>query len=1658
LAGTTVGADAFAAKLNASGSQFDYVRVFGGVESEESRGLAVGADGSAYVGGSTVSSDFPILNAFQSTLKSSDAFVTKLSPTGATVYSTYLGGSSTELLSGLAVGADGSAYVTGTTNSVDFPLANALQPTRGDTLPLGEAFVTKLSPDGQSLAYSTYLGGDGHDQGLAVAVGADGSAYVVGTTNSTSFPVVAASNSQGGSTDAFVTRINPAGSLLLFSTYFGGASSEQGNAVAVDSAGAIYLVGATPSSNLPVASAAQPTRGGGTDGFVAKFGLDADLSLANADSRDPVMVGNSLTYTLTVSNEGVDTAEGVVLTDTLPNGPSFVSADASQGTCAGTSTVTCNLGTIAANATATVTIVVTPRSTGNITNAASVTSTTPDHDASNNNASQQTRVSSLPSIAGRVRTGSGAGVAGVQMFLLGSQTSTATTGGDGFYQFGDLALGGNYHVTPSHPSYVFHPDSRDVTNLTADVTADFTAVACVFQIGPRNASFTAAGGPGGFTVTAPDGLCPWTATSDVPWIQITGAAQSAGTNTVSFNVAPTTAARRGTIHVAGQVFTVWQGVTPCDAPSFTTAGRIANTPVGFRVLTRDFNADGKPDLAVAGDHVIKVLLNSGGGVFTNSANLNVEGFQFNSHAAGDFNGDGRIDLASVSSGGGFSDGFVTLRLGDGAGNFGAPVDFNVGVGPTIADTGDLNGDGRDDLVVGNHESGNLSVLLGSASGFAPVKIVGAERSTSRPLSVALGDYNEDGKKDVAVLSSFGVAIALGDGAGGFGEPKFFGVGVFEDSHIVAGDIDGNGVLDLVVAGTNLVVRFGDGDGNFDTTVVIPTGGANADVVVADLNGDGRGDVASTNYGTGDVPVALSVSPETFSPFSPISRYVAGAAVRALAAEDFDGDGKKDLVVVNGSAFVDVGEVFLLKGDGAGGFRAARDFDVQDPFSVVTADFNSDGRLDLVTSSGSIFGGSVVFMPGLGGGAFGEAKLIGAVVGPRSIDARDFNHDGKPDLAVFGPDSASGSKSRVKIFLGDGAGAFTLGGDTFLDTFNPFIAYADFNRDGNTDVVSGGPSFGVAFRAGDGAGHFAAPVALTDSLVLGNLASGDFNGDGKSDVVAKVSGSGGCGDAKLYVFQGDGAGHFAAPVVSAFAGSAFEMLPFDFNGDGRDDLAVADTCNKKVDVLLSDGAGGFTPAGEFSAGPLPRGLALGDFNGDGRADLAVSSGDTSAADNQLAVLTGDGVGGFSAPFTLFSGRFPSELATGDFDGDGRDDIAATGITLSNVAVFLNSCPVSLSSSTVQFGASVFNTGEGADVVNISVTRAGDTSGSATVKYSTQPGSASQRTDYTTAVGTLNFAPGETEKSFQVLLTDDALVEGSESLTLALGDPTGAGLGAPNAAPLNIVDNEFTPSSSNPIDDSTFFVRQHYHDFLSREPDAAGLAFWVHEIEKCGADSQCREVRRINVSAAFFLSIEFQETGYLVERMYKTAYGDTTSPNVAGTVSVIRLEDFLPDTQRIGAGVQVGIGDWQARLDANKNAYALEFVQRARFTAAYPTTLTPTEFVDKLNTNAGGVLDATERTNLINELSANNTNAGRASVLRKVAEDSDLRANEKNRAFVLMEYYGYLRRNPDDPPELTLNFAGWRFWLTKLEEFNGNFVKAEMVKAFLSSDEYRHRFGQ
>jgi len=243
-------------------------------------------------------------------------------------------------------------------------------------------------------------------------------------------------------------------------------------------------------------------------------------------------------------------------------------------------------------------------------------------------------------------------------------------------------------------------------------------------------------------------------------------------------------------------------------------------------------------------------------------------------------------------------------------------------------------------------------------------------------------------------------------------------------------------------------------------------------------------------------------------------------------------------------------------------------------------------------------------------------------------------------------------------------------------------------------------------------------------------------------------------------------------------------------------------------------------------------------------------------------------------------------------------------------------------------------------------------------------------------------------------------------------------------------------SNPVDYTQYFVRQHYVDFLGREPDEAGRAFWTSKVEACGADARCRAAMRTDVSAAYFLSIEFQQTGYFVERLYRGSFGRT-----------VLFSEFLADTQEVEKGLVVGATGWQNTLAANKKAFLQSWVQRPDFQARYGS-LTNAQFVDALYASMGVIPQQSERDALVASLQGGATT--RADALGQLVDNPQFSQLESDKAFVLMQYFGYLRRDPDQ--------AGYDFWLAKLDQFQGNYVKAEMVKAFLNSTEYRDRFKQ
>jgi TolB protein len=344
------------------------------------------------------------------------------------------------------------------------------------------------------------------------------------------------------------------------------------------------------------------------------------------------------------------------------------------------------------------------------------------------------------------------------------------------------------------------------------------------------------------------------------------------------------------------------------------------------------------------------------------------------------------------------------------------------------------------------------------------------------------------------------------------------------------------------------------------------------------------------------------------------------------------------------------------------------------------------------------------------------------------------------------------------------------------------------------------------------------------------------------------------------------------------------------------------------------------------------------------------------------------------------------------------------------------------ATVQFAVANGFVTEGATTVTVEVLRTGDTTGAVAVDYAATSGSASERSDFSTAIGTLRFAAGETSRSFTISIIDDAFAETDETINLTLGNATGASVSPLGNTTLTIRDNDAATAQANPIDIAEFFVRQHYLDFLNREPETAGFNSWVNLLRNCPAgDTRCD---RVEVSAAFFRSQEYQLKGYFVIRLHLASFGRLPT-----------YREFIRDTQRIN-------GATSQEVFANLTAYAGEFVARAEFREIYDP-LSNAAYVDRILQTAGITLAT--RDQLVNELNAGTKT--RAQVLREIVDSAAYFAKEYNRGFVASQYYGYLRREPDA--------AGFNNWLTYLNA-NPNDYRT-MVHGFVNSIEYRSRFG-
>jgi hypothetical protein len=713
-------------------------------------------------------------------------------------------------------------------------------------------------------------------------------------------------------------------------------------------------------------------------------------------------------------------------------------------------------------------------------------------------------------------------------------------------------------------------------------------------------------------------------------------------------------------------------------------------------------------------------------------------------AVGDFNGDGRLDLAVANSG--LSSNTVSVLLGmpGTLGSFQAPVSYVVGQNPVAIAVGDFNGDGHLDLAVANFNSNNVTVLAGLPNAPGTFQLWATYPVGTNPVAIAAADFNGDGQLDLAVanIHSNNVSVLLNSPStpGAFQPAVNYNVGTSPTALAVA-DFNGDGRPDLAVANAgsnNVTVLAGNSNapGTFVTSAVYPVGTNPYSIAVGDFNGDGRLDLAVANFSSNDVSVLLgSASPVgTFQ--APVS-YGAGAGPVAVAVGDFNGDGRLDLAVADLTS--NTVSVLLGNTSPAGTFQAAVTYAAgTDPTALVAADFNGDGQLDLAATDEGAAVVSLLLGSPTAPGTFQLAVNYQAGTGPASMTEGDFNGDGWLDLVVA---NNGASTNTVSILFANPSVPGTFQPPVSLPTSptpggtNPFwVITADLNRDGHLDLVvandktnevavlladphtpgtflsavtypvgNGPTSVAVADLDGDGRldlvvanfGNSQSPgstisvlladpngppatflpaVPYTVGTAPAALAVGDFNGDGRPDVAVANFGLFASPGNMVSVLLGDpnqpgklqNAANYTAgtgPVMIAVA---------DLNGDGRLDLAVANVISANVSVLLGSPTtpGTFQTAVSYPTGSAPHWIAVADLNGDGRLDLATADSSVAASDVSVLFANTASPGTFQPPVNYAVGTGPQSVVVGDFNHDGRLDLAATNSRQTTVSVLLN----------------------------------------------------------------------------------------------------------------------------------------------------------------------------------------------------------------------------------------------------------------------------------------------------------------------------------------------------------------------------------------------------
>jgi FG-GAP-like repeat len=590
-------------------------------------------------------------------------------------------------------------------------------------------------------------------------------------------------------------------------------------------------------------------------------------------------------------------------------------------------------------------------------------------------------------------------------------------------------------------------------------------------------------------------------------------------------------------------------------------------------------------------------------------------------------------------------------------NAAAQFSFNheglaTGRAPAAVIYGDFNGDHRPDLAVANSSDGTVSILLGRADGsFAPH----VDYSTgAEPTALVSADFNGDGKLDLAVAnaSTRTVSILLGNGDGTFQSHVDYPVGDYPVG-IAAAVFTTSGHVDIAVPNWNdstVSILIGNGDGTFQPQTLQSVATGPLSIATGDFNHDRKPDVITSSGGIGVVTVLLSRGDGQFSRVD-TSLGISRDFTTAISG-DFNSDTKLDAIVAARNAQ----QLFFLRGNGDGSFQPPipllNNLFVS-PTSVIAADFNHDGKLDVAAAPG-------IVVLGKGDGTFYPAIVSPAGELDALAQAVDVNRDGAIDLT-----GVDATFNCVKILLGQGDGKFALPSSVFLPSDSYGInssVVADFNGDGKLDVAvveDGFPNGQVAVELGKGDGTFRKPILspLGVEAINNNdlLRVADFNGDGKPDLAILDDYTTG-----FSVSLGNGDGTFKSAVNTPLSYSVLDLAAADFNGDGKSDVAVTNNGNGSqgnLNVYLGNGDGTFRPGAQYNV-DLYSYVAAVDVNQDGKIDLVAA-----AWGSTLKVFLGNGDGTFQAPIVGPELLYNTNLVFGDFNNDGRIDIAVgtyTGI--------------------------------------------------------------------------------------------------------------------------------------------------------------------------------------------------------------------------------------------------------------------------------------------------------------------------------------------------------------------------------------------------------------